>query len=135
MDSEFELLCFQVLDASRNHLMSDDNGMRAPYGWRYRSAYVEMAGEAVCAHLLQRGFVSSQTQYGATCYRINAKGQTEWQRLRNPEDFTQGLRADIARLETQLTAKRAALAALDERGAMTEAGITRLIGDSLQNGE
>jgi hypothetical protein len=88
----------------------------------------------VNAHLIERGFLN----IGACDIRgvfITAAGIQEYQRLSTPTDPRAQLLADIAYHDAQVAAKRAALVALGERNAMTEAGIMRLIGDSLQNGE
>jgi hypothetical protein len=89
------------------------------------------------AHLIELGYVEYINHgFGDDGYSITEKGHRIVEGWHNtPAHQERSLKDDIARLETQLAAKRAALAALDERGAMTEAGITRLIGDSLQNGE
>jgi hypothetical protein len=67
-------------------------------------------GRAICAHLLQRGFIGFNFELDG--YYVNATGRREIDKARNPPDETAALKATIARLESELAAATGQLAGL-----------------------
>jgi hypothetical protein len=90
-------------------------------------------GRAICAHLMQRGFIGFN--FESDGYYINSTGRREIDKARNPPDPRAQLLDDIAALERQLDAKRAALAALGSDAVDSETAVKRGIAARFHEGD
>lgn len=126
-----------ILVLAHDAYKADATWVDSPWGHRTLVYYRNIEdAENMLAHCIELGYLEYFNKGGFKGYLITDAGIRE--AVRNPPNPIAALDTEIAALEARLTALRAQRMALEPkagRGEMTEAGITRLIGDSLQNGE